>query len=169
VPTLGHAPGVDPSRGRGPRNQHPENAGQPVIADSLVTIETMSATIQVDRISVSELAPALAAAWSHETSVDPDQWSEENPTLGQCAVTALIVQDYLGGVLCRGEVGSVSHYWNVLSSGEEIDLTRSQFGTDVVIRHSEPRAREYVLADTATRRRYELLSSRVKRELDQLR
>jgi hypothetical protein len=38
----------------------------------------------------------LKKAWSKETSSVPDQWSKFNPALGQCAVTALAVNDYFG-------------------------------------------------------------------------
>lgn len=43
---------------------------------------------------------ALKSSWSKETCYPPwaRGWTTENPTKGQCAVTALVVQDYLGGI-----------------------------------------------------------------------
>ena len=52
----------------------------------------------------------LAAA-----TVDLD-WSSRWPSKGKCTVTALVVQDYLGGELLRAPVEDVSHYWNRLDT-----------------------------------------------------
>jgi hypothetical protein len=113
------------------------------------------------KTEIAELREELARAWSRETSAEPERWTEANPAFGQCAVTALVVQDYLGGELLRAEVGPVSHYWNLLPSGDEVDLTRHQFGTDVALERVEPRTRDYVLSHPDTQRRYELLARRV--------
>jgi hypothetical protein len=101
----------------------------------------------------------LARSWSADTSADPE-WSPENAALGQCAVTALVVQDELGGELLRTTVNGVSHYFNRLPDGSELDLTRTQFAAwePTAI---ETRSREYVLSFPATRARYELLRARV--------
>lgn len=117
----------------------------------------MVANAASDGVDLDELKEALPLAWSRETSADPSGWSPANSAWGQCAVTALVVQDYLGGMLRRGEVGPISHYWNVLPSGEELDLTRSQFAEDARITSIEPRTREHVLSYLETQRRYERL------------
>jgi hypothetical protein len=80
-------------------------------------------------------------------------------------VTALVVQDYFGGDLRRGEVGAISHYWNVLPTGEELDLTRKQFGDDAQLTDPEPRTREYLLSNPGTARRYKELARAVRIEL----
>lgn len=107
-----------------------------------------------------DLLDRLLRAWCAATSVDPDGWTPENPAHGQCAVTALVVQDLLGGVLIRTEVDGVSHYANGMDTGEIVDLTRSQFG---VIKWAdqvwEQRERAYVLSWPDTARRYALLTS----------
>jgi hypothetical protein len=113
--------------------------------------------------TISDLEAAIAANWMRETSADPGSWTVENAAWGQCAVTALVVQDYFGGTLLRGEVGPVSHYWNVLPSGEEIDLTRHQFPDGVAIEGVASRTREYVLSHLETARRYRALASAVHR------
>jgi hypothetical protein len=52
--------------------------------------------------------------------------------VGQCAVTALVVQDIFGGELVRADVpGFGSHYWNRLPGMGDIDVTREQFPTDL--------------------------------------
>lgn len=116
---------------------------------------------------------AIREAWCRETSSTPGEWTEDNPALGQCAVTALVVQDLLGGKLLRCEVDGESHYFNVLEDGEGIDLTFEQFlGSAApgdegpsLITASEERDREYVLSHPSTRVRYEMLRTLVARKL----
>jgi hypothetical protein len=80
-----------------------------------------------------ELERAVRAGWSRETSEDPVEWSAENPSRGQCAVTALLLRELLGGeiliatVLPREGEPSERHAWNRLASGDEVDLTFDQF------------------------------------------
>jgi hypothetical protein len=109
------------------------------------------------------LAEAIRHSWSAETTVDCN-WSSNQPSKGQCAVTALVVQDYFGGAILRATVSGVSHYWNRLSNGTIIDLTRDQFSsfdpTEI-----EPRTRRYILSYAATAARYRILSERVRRRL----
>jgi hypothetical protein len=91
--------------------------------------------------SLAEIERAIRASWSRETvdPVDHDAWSPENPSRGQCAVTAMVVNDLLGGELLMAEVryadGSAQglHYWNRLAGGLEVDLTREQFEPGEVV------------------------------------
>lgn len=118
-------------------------------------------------MDINLLAEALRKSWSKETCYLPYQkdWSIQNPAFGQCAVTALIVQDYFGGKIlyCK----HFHHYWNQLPNGEEIDLTRSQFGNEVKLCVDAIVSREEILeSDSAkkvkTLERYLLLKNRVK-------
>jgi hypothetical protein len=104
----------------------------------------------------------LRAAWSAGTSADGGNWSADNPAWGQCAVTALVVQDMLGGALLRADVQGVSHYWNLLDDGTEVDLTREQFGPNARSVRGEERDRAYVLSFPETKRRYGLLRRRLR-------
>ncbi|MCY0963450.1 YunG family protein [Streptomyces sp. H27-H5] len=81
-----------------------------------------------------DLDHALRASWAADTCSPDDQpeWQPSNPAWGHCDITALIVHDVLGGDLMRGEVHVDGdqrgfHWWNRLSSGVELDLTREQF------------------------------------------
>jgi hypothetical protein len=114
-----------------------------------------------DLQQVQVLEQRLRAAWCKETSSEPDSWSSVNPSSGQCAVTALVLQDHVGGELLRGDVDGVSHYWNRLPNGREIDLTRAQFGRAVVKRLGETRSRQHVLSFPSTVVRYHLLEARL--------
>jgi hypothetical protein len=109
---------------------------------------------------IDDLALRLRDVWSRDTSAQPDEWTAQNPALGQCAVTALIVQDVCGGDLLRSTVDGISHYWNRLPSGAELDLTFEQFGPGARIDATPVvRDREYVLSFQPTVDRYDLLSA----------
>jgi hypothetical protein len=65
-------------------------------------------------------------------------WSPDNPAWGHCDITALIINDLLGGDFLLGEVHLDGeqhgyHSWNRLSTGLEIDMTREQFRLGQVI------------------------------------
>lgn len=84
--------------------------------------------------TVAELEQALRASWSRDTSDDPDGWSPENPALGQCAVSALVVRAVLGGTLViatvldrEGERTPDGHAWVVLEDGRAVDPAFEQF------------------------------------------
>ncbi|MBI1363082.1 MAG: hypothetical protein GC134_03780 [Proteobacteria bacterium] len=108
--------------------------------------------------------------WCAETSADPANWTPENPAYGQCAVTALLVQDLCGGEIVWAEAvlpdgSKVSHYFNRLDGGEELDVTRGQFPEGTIVPEGKPRkpgqdTRAYVLAYPVTVARYKLLCDR---------
>lgn len=76
---------------------------------------------------------AITKSWCRETSDDPDEWTPARASRGQCAVSALLIRDFLGGeiliapVLREGVATGEHHAWNRLPSGVEIDITRDQF------------------------------------------
>lgn len=107
---------------------------------------------------VSTLPAVFQECWRRETSYEPGKWSPENPTHGQCAITALVVQDLLGGDLLRAKVNGAEHYWNRLPDSSELDLTRDQFGSAPTTTAPERVSREYVLSFSNTVRRYRQLS-----------
>ncbi len=100
-----------------------------------------------DVVTLEALHTAIRSSWSVETCDPSDvaEWTAENPSRGQCAVTALVVHDLLGGQLLEAEVhfqdGSRQgfHYWNRLA-GIDVDLTREQFTSEEVLQ--EPRVIE---------------------------
>jgi hypothetical protein len=111
-----------------------------------------------DVLSEESLYKLFRKCWARRTSFDPAGWTLSNPAWGQCAVTALVVQDLLGGDLLRCDVAGSRHYWNSLpSSDQELDLARHQFSGRIKPRGVDRRERGYVLSFPDTRRRYKLL------------
>jgi len=75
----------------------------------------------------SELEKVFEMAWVKKTALPKSQekWSKNNRAHGQCAITALIVQDMFGGNLITNTDGS--HFWNELPDRTQQDFTRKQF------------------------------------------
>jgi hypothetical protein len=121
---------------------------------------------------VEVLESLFLDTWSKDTSADPDNWTPQNPAWGQCAVTALIVQNVLGGNFIRLDLtrhpdpkvaAMGSHYFNATPFGD-FDLTKSQFTDQNAYERSledsqclQVRTREYLLSNPNTKRRYDLL------------
>lgn len=95
--------------------------------------------------------------WGSDTSASP-RIGRPSST-GQCAVTALLVQDLFGGELARTVVDGDSHYFNLID-GAEVDLTRDQFKVWAPTAPVETRTRAYVLSHPATVARFDLLVER---------
>jgi hypothetical protein len=120
--------------------------------------------VQDGPVSFSKLQVAIAKAWARDTSFNPEKWSDQNPAYGHCAVTALVVQDFLGGKFRRTVATgteTVSHYFNELSDGTIIDLTLRQFRPGTEFSPAEYREREYILSNAQTAERYGKFRERV--------
>lgn len=103
----------------------------------------------------------VSAAWDADTSAYANWGAEGVPDeSGQCAVTALAVQDEFGGFLKRALVNGESHYWNEIDD-VTVDFTRAQFKLPLTIEDESERLREYVLSFPISVARYEILTSRI--------
>ena len=107
----------------------------------------------------------LKRAWCAETCAPRlrADWSPENPALGQCSITAFLVQDLFGG-LVRGVSlpdGAV-HCFNEIGN-HGFDLTSEQFGEDEDLDYFDcpEQLRERHFADPDKLARYELLKRRL--------
>jgi hypothetical protein len=113
-------------------------------------------------LTFKKLGKAFLYAWDEDTC--QGEWNPQIPSLNQCAVTALVVQDYFGGEMIRCSLSdNDSHYWNKLPDGNEIDFTFSQFAytNQVEMGDNVIRTREYVLSFPDTLARYKLLKNEV--------
>ena len=64
----------------------------------------------------------LETGWSKETCANKSVWNEENPTVGQSLVTALLVQKCFGGEVHYFTLSKRTHHFNFIN-GCYIDLT----------------------------------------------
>lgn len=117
-----------------------------------------------------DIEEAVRVSWGPDTfpSDSSRTWPPDNPARGQCGVTALVVQDLLGGELIRGEVRVAGewtdhHWWNRLGMGIEVDLTREQFTPDEIVGEGVVVPRPPQI--NRLREEYELLRARVLEKL----
>ena len=86
-----------------------------------------------------ELREKLEKCWCKETIWHKNTWNPDKLSKGQCYVTALLIQNILGGRIFHGTVENENHYWNELPDGTEVDLTSDQFddgdGIHVHLKH----------------------------------
>ena len=114
-------------------------------------------------VTLAALEAAIRASWSQETSADPDEWTVDNPSRGQCDATAVLLRSYLGGEILVADIVRDGrrierHAWNRLSSGLTLDLTRDQLlpGQEL----GSPSVQEPMLLGNS-RERHALLAERV--------
>jgi hypothetical protein len=83
----------------------------------------------MDKKPITTVIKAVKNAWGKDTAYhkDAERWTNKNPSIGQCAVTALVINHFFGGKIISGvsSDGAV-HFWNRIL-GFKIDLTKSQF------------------------------------------
>ena len=83
--------------------------------------------------SLLELYNILSHIWCADTCAPRmrDKWTVENKTLGQCSITAFLIQDIFGGkVFGIPREGGNYHCYNVIND-ICFDLTSEQFGDEV--------------------------------------
>ena len=113
---------------------------------------------------ILKLYDDLRHAWSAETCAPGMRcdWSDSNPTIGQCSITSFLVQDLFGGSVygIPLEDGGV-HCYNAV--GDMIfDLTSEQFGNKTLDYNGNPEQfREAHFSNPDKYMRYMLLKKRL--------
>ncbi|WP_405693525.1 hypothetical protein [Streptomyces sp. NBC_01185] len=120
----------------------------------------------MEPLLLTDIEAAVRSSWGADTTTPAHRplWDPGNPARDQCGVTALVVNDLLGGDLIRGEVRVDGervdfHWWNRLGRGVEIDLTREQFGAHEIVSGGVVVERPAEIV--RLREEYEVLSTRV--------
>lgn len=110
----------------------------------------------------NQLYDALLKLWCAETCAPRmrDRWTPENPTLGQCSITAFLAQDIFGGrVLGVPRPGGAFHCFNMVGD-YAFDLTSEQFGGEKLdYDHCPEQLREVHFAKAEKLERYERLKA----------
>ena len=114
---------------------------------------------------IRQLYRDLKQLWCLETCAPRlrSEWSADNPSLGQCSITAFLVQDLFGGrVLGVPFPGGGFHCFNELGD-HRFDLTSEQFGEDADLDYERcpEQRRETHFADGDKYARYLLLKKRL--------
>lgn len=121
--------------------------------------------------SINQLFEILLEAWCKETafpSCQKDYDFYNDPTYGQCAITAMLVCDMFGGTIHKVRVsGGGTHYFNKINN-HYIDLTSDQFdlyNLYVDYSRNEEVPREYCGKNADTHKRYKILVKSVAEQL----
>ncbi len=118
-----------------------------------------------------ELFAVLEKCWRSETAYPSCQadWVPNDPSYGQCAITATLVHDMFGGTIHKIRVdGGGTHYFNRID-GQYVDLTREQFDLydlPVVYEPNQEIPREYCGKNKDTYARYQQLQRTMMRFLN---
>lgn len=93
--------------------------------------------------SPQDLYDLLKLCWNKETCAPrmAEDWTSENPSLGQCSITAFLVQDIFGGEVYGVDLKDGNyHCFNVID-GHIYDLTSAQFDhlLDYTLEHKQER------------------------------
>ena len=113
-----------------------------------------------------KLYAVLRLSWKTNTAYKSCQaeWVPNDPSYGQCAITAMLVYDIFGGTIHRIRVdGGGTHYFNKIN-GKYVDLTREQFDLydlPVVYEPNEEMKREYCGKNPDTKERYKQLQRNI--------
>lgn len=117
--------------------------------------------------SPRDLYDRLSEIWCAETCAPRLRggWTEDNKTLGQCSITAFLVQDIFGGkVYGILRDGGNYHCYNVIGD-RCFDLTSEQFGEEKLNYQGNPEQfREVHFAKEEKHLRYELLKEKLKQK-----
>lgn len=121
----------------------------------------------VDNITIKnpkELYDVLQGVWKKETCAPrmQDRWSIDNKTLGQCSITAFLVQDLFGGEVYGVKLPDGNfHCFNVIGKSL-FDLTSEQFQNEVLTYTLDyPQSRENHFKKEEKYQRYLLLKKEV--------
>lgn len=106
---------------------------------------------------IDKLQQNLFQVWSLQSS---SKWTPENPAQGQCGVTALVVQDLLGGEIRKTNTLGGWHFYNYIQ-GQRYDFTASQFEEPIAYIDIQSN-REEAFADT-NEKQYNYLKQSVTR------
>ena len=120
---------------------------------------------------IRSLYDAFSECWCAETCSPHfrEKWSESNKTLGQCSITAFIVQDLLGGRVLGVSLGSGAYHCINEIGGIKFDLTSEQFegdGRALDYENTPEQSREAHFADADKYERYLLLKSLLMKRLN---
>ena len=123
-------------------------------------------------MNLRELELCLERSWNRDTCYSPmrEKWSRDNPTIGQCTDTSLVVKDYFGGdiVFCFAVTPNgdrESHFFNRLRY-RNVDFTRRQFPDGTVFVEERIMEKGHILSmPEGVNERYAILRERVSQGL----
>ena len=118
-----------------------------------------------------DLYDALSELWCADTCAPRlrEEWTGDNPTLGQCSITAFLAQDIFGGeVYGVPREGGNFHCYNVVGN-VAFDLTSEQFKDEVLDYSDNPKQeRDVHFSKEEKKLRYEKLRAMLFKRQDEI-
>ena len=104
----------------------------------------------------------LRKCWKADTCAPRmrDDWSEDNITLGQCSITAFLIQDEFGGDVYGVPLGDGNYHCFNLIGDKAYDITSGQFKKDLHYDLDFIQSREVHFAKKEKYERYLVLKER---------
>lgn len=120
-------------------------------------------------MNIEKIKEALLECYSKDLCYPKlqNEWNENNKCFGMCAITALIINDYFSGDICKIHVDGISHYFNLIED-KIIDLTKDQFNHEIDYKNYQIVDRKKILIDDTKNRYYTLKSRLIKTLLKQI-
>ena len=113
-------------------------------------------------IEVEQLYEILKQCWSIKTS---SIYVADNPSKGQCSVTALLIYNKFGGSILKTKVNGKYHFYNQIDD-QIVDLTSKQFSEPIHYENIISSAEE--AQNDTTKKQYEHLVNQFVRIISQL-
>ena len=110
-----------------------------------------------------QLRNKIEPAWSIDTCHPSyrNKWTPQNPSVGQCAVTAMYLNEIHGWKIYDTMVGNSRHFFNKDSNGFIYDLTADQFPSDDVD-YDNCRERKFTDLFKSCKDRYKLFKENIR-------
>ena len=107
---------------------------------------------------------SLKQIWSADTCAPRmrDRWTKEDPSLGQCSITAFLVQDIFGGKVYGVPLNDGNYHCFNVVDGHVFDITSEQFDHELNYTLEHEQFRKVHFSKTEKRERYEILKRRLK-------
>jgi len=111
-----------------------------------------------------DLYDSLKEIWSADTCAPRmrDRWTKENPSLGQCSITAFLVQDIFGGKVYGVPLNDGNYHCFNVVDGHVFDITSEQFDHELNYTLEYEQFREIHFSKAEKKERYEILKRRLK-------
>jgi hypothetical protein len=101
-----------------------------------------------------------------ETTCWTNCWNKNNPLSGHCRVVSAVVNKLFGGSIKFSRINEkTTHYWNVMPSGRELDLTKGQFDKTIIIPEGVKVTINETLDSPTMKKTYPILLERVTEKL----
>lgn len=89
-------------------------------------------------MNYDKIVRALKKSWCKESS---SKYEIENPSKGQCSVTAIVIQRIFGGEILKTNVNGSWHFYNKIDNSV-FDFTAEQFADEVEYMNESSSAEE---------------------------